>query len=78
MEELDRERQKEKQRADQAEQRADQAKQEADRAKQEADQAKQGAARLADLSRKVLRQQATPEEVQELEHLLRFPPPPAF
>ncbi len=66
MEELDLERQKAEQRALQAEQRADQA-------KQEADQAMQRAARLAELSYKLLQQQATPEDVQELQRLLQPP-----
>jgi Uma2 family endonuclease len=72
------------QEADQARQEADQARQEADQARQEADQARQRATdaeqralRLAELSRKVLHQQASPEDVQELERLLQAPPPDA-
>jgi Uma2 family endonuclease len=53
----------------QAEQRADQAQQRADQAEQRADQAQQRAARLAELSRKARRQQATAEELAELERL---------
>jgi hypothetical protein len=81
MEELDRERQKaeqradkEKQRADQAEQRADQAEQRADQARQRAEHAEQRAARLAELNRKILQQQATPEELEEMQRLLQPPP----
>jgi len=55
-EELDAERERSEQRARQAEQRAE--------------QAEQRAARLAELSLKVLRQEATPEEVTELQRLL--------
>jgi Uma2 family endonuclease len=54
----------------QAEQRAEQAEQRAEQAEQRAEQADRRAARLAELSRKVLQQQATPEEVQELQRLL--------
>jgi Uma2 family endonuclease len=53
----------------QAEQRADQAEQRADQAQQRADQVQQRAARLAELSRKARRQQATAEELAELERL---------
>jgi Uma2 family endonuclease len=62
-EELDAERERTEQRAKQAEQRAEQA-------EQRAEQAEQRAARLAELSLKVLRQEATPEEVTELQRLL--------
>jgi Uma2 family endonuclease len=65
------------QRADQAEQRAEQekqratlAEQRADQEKQRADQMAQRAARLAELTRKALQQQATPEELEELQRLL--------
>lgn len=47
----------------------DREKQRADREKQRADQAEQRAARLAELSRKARRQQASPEELAELERL---------
>ncbi|MBI1918440.1 MAG: Uma2 family endonuclease [Planctomycetes bacterium] len=77
MEELDLERRKAEQRAEQAKQEADQAKQEANQAKQRAEHAEQRAARLAELSRKILQQQATPEDVAELERLLQPPSPPA-
>jgi Uma2 family endonuclease len=60
-EELDAEREKAEQRARQAEQRAE--------------QAEQRTARLAELTRKVLQQQATPEELGELESLLQSSPP---
>jgi Uma2 family endonuclease len=52
-----------------AEQRADQAEQRADQAEQRADQAEQRAGRLAELSRKARRRQATAEELAELERL---------
>jgi Uma2 family endonuclease len=68
-EELKAARAREEQRADQAEQRADQAEQRAAQAREEAAQAQQRAARLAELGRKALRGQATPEELQELERL---------
>jgi Uma2 family endonuclease len=51
--------------------------QRAEQAEQRAEQAEQRAARLAELSGKVLQQQATPEEVQELQRLLQLPRPPA-
>ncbi len=54
---------------DQARQQADQARQQADQARQQADQARQQAARLAELSRKARRGQATAAEMQELERL---------
>jgi Uma2 family endonuclease len=67
----------------QAEQRADdehrqrlQAEQRADQAQQRADQAQQRANRLAELSRKARRQQATPEELAELERLEEPPSSP--
>jgi Uma2 family endonuclease len=44
--------------------------QQAEQARERAEQAERRAARLAELSRKALRQQATPEELQELEGLL--------
>jgi Uma2 family endonuclease len=50
-------------------QRADQAQQRADQAEQRAEQAQQRAAQLAELGRKARRQQATPEELAELERL---------
>jgi Uma2 family endonuclease len=53
----------------QAEQRADQAQQRADQVQQQADQAEQRAARLAELSRKARRGQATAEELHELDRL---------
>src|SRR5262249_41350566 len=55
----------------QAEQRADQEKQRGDQEKQRADQAEHRAARLAELSVKVLRQEATPEDLLELQRLLQ-------
>jgi Uma2 family endonuclease len=57
------------QRADQAEQRADQTQQRADQARQRAEAAEQRAARLAELSRKARRGQASAEELAELERL---------
>ena len=65
-EQLDAERQQQKQLADLAEQRADLAEQRADLAEQRAD-------RLAELSDKLLRQEATAEELQELQRLLQRP-----
>jgi hypothetical protein len=49
---------------------------EAERARQQqrADDAEQRATRLAALSQKLLRQQATPEEIEELQQLLQPPP----
>lgn len=52
-----------------AQQQADQARQQADQARQQAQTAQQFAARLAELSRKARRQQATAEEIQELDRL---------
>ncbi|MFN4258463.1 MAG: Uma2 family endonuclease [Gemmataceae bacterium] len=82
-EELDEIRQRAEQRADQAErereqaqrerkqaeQEREQAERERKQAEQERDQALRRAARLAELSRKARRGQATPEELQELERL---------
>jgi len=48
-----------------------QAEQRAEQEKQRADQAEQRAARLAELSLKVLRQEATPEDLLELQRLLQ-------
>ncbi|MCC6420227.1 MAG: Uma2 family endonuclease [Gemmataceae bacterium] len=59
------------QRAIQAEQRAIQAEQRTTQAEQRATQAEQRAARLAELSRKARRQQATAEELAELDRLER-------
>jgi Uma2 family endonuclease len=64
------------QRAGQAEQRAGQAEQRVQEAEQRADQLRRRGERQAELMRRVLRQQATPEEQQELERLLEQPPPP--
>jgi Uma2 family endonuclease len=61
-EELDAERVQMLQRATQAEQRADEA-------RHQADEARQRAARLAELSRKARRGQATPDELRELDRL---------
>ena len=58
-----------KARYDQAQQDADQARQDADQARQDADQARTAAARLAALSRKARHNQATAEELLELERL---------
>jgi Uma2 family endonuclease len=62
------------QRADQAERRADQAEQRADQAEQRVDQAERRAARVAELSRKARRGQASAEELQELDRLEEPPP----
>ncbi len=61
-EEMQAAREQETKRANQAEQRADQA-------QQRADQVEKRASRLAELSRKVRRRQASPEEMEELERL---------
>jgi Uma2 family endonuclease len=60
----------EKQRAEQERQRAEEAKQRADQEKQRADQEKQRRRRLAELTRKSLQQQLTPEEMEELQQLM--------
>jgi Uma2 family endonuclease len=59
----------------QAEQRAEQAEQRAGQAEQRAEQAEQRAARLAELSRKARRGQASAEELQELDRLEEPPGP---
>jgi hypothetical protein len=53
-----------------AEQLAEQAEQRAQQAEQRAQQAEQVKARLVELSSKALRQEATPEELAELQRLL--------
>jgi Uma2 family endonuclease len=57
--------------------RANQAEQKASQAEQKASQAEQRTARLAELSRKARRGQATPAELQELERLEEESSPPA-
>jgi Uma2 family endonuclease len=69
-EELEAEREKEGQKRQEAEQRATSA-------EQRATSAEQRAARLAELGRKARRQQATPEELAELESLEDQGPPPS-
>jgi Uma2 family endonuclease len=83
-EEIEQRATREKQRADQAEQVAaeqqarageaaqvlEQEKQRAEHEKQRADRVERQRSRLADLTRKALQQQATPEELQELQQLL--------
>jgi Uma2 family endonuclease len=59
----------EKERADNEKERADNEKERADNEKERADNAEQRASRLAQLSRKARRQQATAEELEELERL---------
>jgi hypothetical protein len=76
-EEVDAERRAAEQRTTQAERRAGEAAQQAQQANQRAAQAEQRLARVAELTLKVLRQQATPEEIAELERLLAEPSPPA-
>lgn len=49
----------------------------AEQQRERAERAEQRAVRLAELSRKVLRQEATPDERDELERLLQPSPPPA-
>ncbi|MCI0463908.1 MAG: Uma2 family endonuclease [Gemmataceae bacterium] len=66
----------ERQRAEQERQRAEQAEQQVAQERQRAEQAEQRAARLAELSRKALRQEGTPEELDELQHLLAIGPTP--
>jgi Uma2 family endonuclease len=68
-EELKEEQEREQQLRLAAEQRADQAQQRADQAQQQAKQAQQRAARLAELSRKARRGQASAEEIEELDRL---------
>jgi Uma2 family endonuclease len=67
----------EKQRAEQQTQRAEQEKQRAEQEKQRAEQQTQRSARLGELSRKARRQQATPEELAELERLEDESVPPS-
>src|SRR5262249_46725937 len=73
----------ERQRAEQADQRASHAEQRAAQADQRASEAEQRvaqrelwAARVAELSMKVMRQEASSEEVAELERLVQTAPPP--
>lgn len=73
-EELEDERQRAAQQAEQAKQQAEQAKQQVEQFKQKAEQAERHAGRVAELSLKILRQEATPAEVQELQSLLGQPP----
>jgi Uma2 family endonuclease len=54
----------------------EQAQRRAEQAEHRAEQSEQRVARLAELSRRLLQQQATPEDVQELNRLLEPPPPP--
>jgi Uma2 family endonuclease len=68
-EELEAERQRERQDRLAAEQRAEVAEREAIQARREAGQARDRMARLRELSRKAREQQASPEELQELERL---------
>jgi Uma2 family endonuclease len=74
-EELEEQRQQAQQRAVEAERQRDEARQRADQAEQRAREAAQRAARLGELSQKVMSQQATPEEVAELQRLLKEAPP---
>jgi Uma2 family endonuclease len=74
-EELEAERARTEQRAEQAEQRAEQAEQRAEQESARAEQAERRAARTAELGLKVLRQEATPEDVAELQRLLQASPP---
>jgi Uma2 family endonuclease len=62
------------QRADQAEQRAGQAVERADQAEQRTEHLRRRTERQTELMRRVLRQQATPEEQEELQRLLEQPP----
>jgi Uma2 family endonuclease len=74
-EELEAERAREASLRQDAEQRADTAEQRADSAERRANSAEQRSGRLTELIRKVLLQQATPEETLELEQLLHPPRP---
>jgi hypothetical protein len=65
------------QRAKDADQRAKDADQRAEDAKQRAAEVQRRADRQAELMRRALRQQATPEEIQELQQVLQQPPPSA-
>jgi Uma2 family endonuclease len=63
----------ESQRAEQQSQRAEQAEHRAAEAERRSEQTEQQRARLAELTRKALQQQVTPEELQELQRLLGAP-----
>ncbi len=67
----------ERQRAEQERQRAEQERQRAEQERQRAEEAEQRAARLAELSRKALQHQATPQELDELQRLLAIEQPPS-
>jgi Uma2 family endonuclease len=82
VEELEVERLQAEQQARDAQQRAEKLQQRAENAEQQAKDAEQSAAnvqrraeRQAELMRRVLRQQATDDELQELQQLLQSPPP---
>jgi hypothetical protein len=61
--------------AEQAQQTAEKAQQAATQAKQEVEQSRHRETRLAELTRKVLEQAATPEELAEVRRLIEPPPP---
>jgi Uma2 family endonuclease len=73
-EELQEERQAAEQRAEQAQQQAEQARQQAEQAQQRVADLQRRADRQAALMRRVLAQQATPAELQELQQLLEPSP----
>jgi Uma2 family endonuclease len=67
---------KAEQRVEDAEQRAENAQRRAENAEQRTEDVRRRAERQADLMRGALRQQATADELQELQRLLEQPPPP--
>jgi Uma2 family endonuclease len=73
-EEMEEERVKALQQLDETRKQIDEARKQADEARRQAGAAEQRAARLAELTRKVLQQQATPEELQELQRLSQSSP----
>ncbi len=76
-EELDAERQRQQQRADDEKQRADTEQQRADTEQRRADRAERDLARLRELSGKVVLGQASDEEVQDLKRLVQGEPLPS-
>src|SRR5262249_6969737 len=74
-EQLKAEQQRERQLRLDAEQRAEKSDRRAEEADRRAEQADRRVARLAELSLKLLQQQATAEELQELDQLTKQPPP---
>jgi Uma2 family endonuclease len=75
-EELQAEQERERHERLAAEERASQAEERASQAEERAEQIQRRAARRAELMRRALQQQATADELQELQQLLEQPPPP--